>query len=486
MKPFISKSKFLSGLQCPKLLWYYYNAKDKIPPPDEATQTIFDTGHEVGNLAKLRYPDGIEVPMDRGIRETVADTKSMLPRRVPIFEASFLADDCYCRVDVLVPAPDGRWDIVEVKSTTGVKSVHVFDLAFQTHCLERSGLTINRKYLMHLNNKYVRDGGIDVDRLFTMADATAEVDSVVPDVPDRVVQMLDVIVGPEPDVMIGRHCTTPYDCPLKPFCWRFLPDHNVTDLYRARKDTVFDLVTRGKLALTDVSPDELTKKHLVQRDAVKKGRPHVAAGGIRGWLDRLEFPLYCLDFETVGPAVPLYDGTRPYQQVPFQFSLHVLDSFEASPVHCEFLAEDAGDPRPGLVGRLHAIGPKGSVLAFNMTFEKRVLGDLAKDIPDERQFLGELVDRMDDLLIPFRRFHYYHPDQRGSCSLKAVLPALTGKSYGNLAIHDGMQAAREFQRTVIGDSPQDEKETVLANLREYCRQDTEAMVDIVNALRMLI
>ncbi len=486
MGAFLSKSKYMTGLQCPKLLWYHYNAKDQIPWPDEGTQAIFDMGHEVGDLAKLRYPGGIEVPMDKGFMDTISDTEALLPRRVPVFEASFLANNCYCRVDVLVPAAGDKWDIVEVKSTTSVKEVHVEDVAFQTHCLQSAGLTINRKYLMHLNNQYVRDGEVDVDQLFNLADITAYVDPLIPDVPARVADMLDVIGGPEPNVPIGRHCADPYDCSLKGKCWSFLPDHSVTELYRARKETVFDLIGRNTLAITDVASNELNDTHRIQRDAVKTNRPHVDPAGIRDWMDNLEFPLYCLDFETVSSAVPLYDGSRPYQQVPFQFSLHVLDSFDSTPSHQEFLAGDANDPRPGLIAGLHAIGPKGKVLAYNMGFEKRVINELADSFPGERHFLQELTDRLDDLLIPFRSFFYYHPEQRGSCSLKAVLPAVTGKSYDSLTIHDGNQAAREFQRVVIGNAPADEKESVLGSLREYCSQDTEAMIDLMNALRLLI
>ncbi|MCK5619221.1 MAG: DUF2779 domain-containing protein, partial [Candidatus Krumholzibacteria bacterium] len=232
--------------------------------------------------------------------------------------------------------------------------------------------------------------------------------------------------------------------------------------------------------------DTLNEKQLIQQQALKQKKPHVDRNGIKNWLNRLKYPLYCLDFETINPAVPLFDGTRPYQQVPFQFSLHAVERPGAAPKHFEYLAGEPVDPRPGLIEGLRAIGPKGTVLAYNVTFERRVLNELANSFPDKRSFLQGIVSRLDDLIVSFRSFNYYHPDQRGSCSLKDVLPAVTSKSYENLAIHEGKQAAREYHRVVFGETSASEKELVLANLREYCRQDTEAMTDILNALMELV
>jgi hypothetical protein len=496
MSALLSKSKYLTGLQCPKLLWYSYNEPEKIPKPDAAKQAIFDAGHLVGDYAKLRYPGGVEVLRAGTLQDTVADTQELLPQRKPIFEASFLADQLYCRVDVLVPAPGANpesgaaandtWDLVEVKSATSVKPVNIEDVAFQAHCLERSGIKLNRLYLMHVDNRFVRDGDIDPDALLHAEDVTTEARSILPEVPDAAEELLGVIDGAKPDIPIGPNCTAPYGCDLKAHCWSFLPDHDVTELYKARTRTKFDLIDDGILALADVPAERLNDKHRIQQDAVVTGEPHVEPDPIRDWLSRLTFPLYCLDFETMNPAVPLVDGTRPYQQVPFQFSLHVLDAFDSEPMHFEYLATNPGDPRPDLIEGLREIGPEGTILAYYMGFERGVLNDLGNSFPEHREFLADLAARLDDLLIPFRSFWYYHPDQRGSCSLKAVLPALTGKSYEGLAIQDGKQAAREFQHAVYGDATDEEREQTLADLSTYCRQDTEAMVDILDALRALV
>lgn len=485
MPSFISKSKYLAGLQCPKLLWYHYNSPGDIPEPDEATQAVFDTGHLVGDLAKRLYPGGEEVPMGDSLSETVSRTQALLPQRKPIFEASFLADGCYCRVDVLVPAAGDAWDLIEVKSATSVKPVNIDDVAFQAHCLGRAGVSLNRLHLMHLDNRYVKQGEIDPGGLLHAEDVTSGAGEKKPEVARTVEGLLGAIAGPEPEVPIGPHCNAPYGCDLQYICWSFLPEHNVTQLYRAGARKKFELISRGVTALTDAPTGKLTDRQRIQQRAVENGRPYVEANSIRAWLSGLRFPLYCLDFETMAPAIPLVDGTRPYQQVPFQFSLHVLDAFDSTPRHHEYLAAQPADPRPGLIEALRVIGPKGTVLAYNVGFERGVINRLAEDFPGHRAFLEDLSARLKDLMTPFSSFWCYHPDQKGSCSLKEVLPAFTGKSYEDMAIHDGSQAAREFQRAVFGGAPAAQREKVLKDLRAYCEQDTIAMLDILEALRRM-
>jgi len=489
MKTTISKSKYLNGLQCPKMLWHYYNAPDAFPPIDDATQAIFDAGHLVGDLAKLLYPDGVEVPMSRDLQETVTGTQALLPQRKPIFEASFREDGCYCRADLLVPAADDRWDLYEVKSSTQVKPVNIADVAFQTQVLEAAGLKLNRLYLTHIDNTYLRQGKIDPAGLFHSEDITDQARALQPLVMATVARFREVITGAMPEIGIGRHCHEPYSCDLWDQCSGFLPEYPVTQLYRARTSKKFELIDRGVTALADVPADELSDAQLVQQQVVASGQTHVDSQPIRDWLDGLEYPLYCFDFETMNPAVPLFDGTRPFQQIPFQFSLHIIEAENAVPRHVEFLAEPAADPRPALVEALQALEPvvqKGTVLAYNMGFEKRILRELAQAFPDHAGFFTHLIERFADLITPFSKFWYYDAAQQGSCSLKYVLPALTGKTYEGMAISDGGEAMRKYQRVVHGKASQDEKRRVLADLLIYCGQDTLALIDIIRDLRKLV
>jgi len=487
MTPAISKSKYVSGLQCPKLLWTQYNNPDSIPKPDAAKRSIFETGHMVGDLAKDLFPGGAEIswsddPKGR-IGRTVAETQELMKRRVPLYEASFLADGCYCRADLLVPAAGEAWDLYEVKSATRVNNINLHDVAFQAWAIQRCGVRLDRLYLVHLDNTYVRQGKIDVQDLFHTEDVTKLARELLPDVPQNVKRMQAVIAGEQPGTPIGEHCSDPYVCDLWPACSSFLPQDNVLDLYRVRKGDAFAMIGDGVTSVVDVSPAALNAKQLIQQEAIRTGLMYIQAKELQAWLAGLEYPLHCFDFETMMPAVPLFDGTRPYQQIPFQFSLHIVDSPGAEPRHVEFLAENAVDPRPGLIDALGAIGPEGTILAYNMGFEQARLRELAAGFPTQAEFLLRLVDRFQDLIVPFRSFWWHDARQHGSCSLKYVLPAVTGKTYEGMEIAEGGQAAREFQRVVFGDVTPDEKQRVLSALLTYCAQDTQALLDVLGVLR---
>jgi hypothetical protein len=486
MKATISKSKYLAGLQCPKLLWHHYSARDAFPPIDAAKQAIFDIGHDVGDLAKGLYPGGTEVSWNRNLAKTIAETQKLLLQRNPIYEASFEVDGCYCRADIMVPKGGDAWDLYEVKSATKVKDINIADVAFQTHVIERSGITLDRLFLVHIDNSYVRQGDIDPERLFHTEDVTSQARALQSEVESKVAAMHGTIAGDCPNTPIGEQCSEPYDCDLWDQCSKFLPKFDVGQLYRARKNKVFELIAKGITDLEHVPTSNLSPDQIVQQQVVQSGQIHVEPEPIRAWLDGLEYPLHCFDFETMNPAVPLFDGTRPYQQIPFQFSLHILEKEGAVPHHVEFLTESPGDPRPALLDALNAIGPTGTILAYNMGFERRILRELSECFPAHNAFLSNLDGRFQDLMTPFNSFWYYNADQRGSCSLKYVLPVMTGTTYEGMEISEGGQAMREYVRVVYGDVSTEDKERVLGALGEYCQQDTKALLDILGALRAIL
>jgi len=315
---FISKSKYLWGLQCPRLLWTAYNQKDLIPEPDAAQQAVFDQGHEVGQLAKQLYPDGIEIGEGvLDLEETVRLTDQAMNLRRPLFEAAFKAHGGYCRVDILVPRRTYEWDIVEVKSTTSVKEVHLHDLAFQAWVLTSAGNRIQRCSILHINPDFVRCGPIDPKQFFIRQDLKEQVFERTRSIDDQLAEMFQVIrQQAHPDVKIGPHCDDPYTCPLHDHCWAFLPENNVLTLYRGTKKGLL-LLERGITDLQDIPADvPLTDSQEIQVQAAKTGKPHIDRPAIRTFLSQLEYPLSFLDFETFGTAIPLFDGLSPYQQVP--------------------------------------------------------------------------------------------------------------------------------------------------------------------------
>ena len=487
--PYVSKSKFLWGLQCPELLWQAYNAKELIPEPDAQQQAVFDQGHEVGALAKELYPDGVEVGEDvTDLEETVRLTREALRTRKALFEAAFAANGAYCRTDVLAPAANDGWDIIEVKSTTSVKEVHLHDLAFQTWVLAQAGLTVRRCFLLHINPDFVRHGPVDPKRFFVAVELTDQVNNLTRTVEDALDDQFNVIRQPQhPEVRIGPHCGDPYPCPLQDLCWGFLPKHSMLDLYRGAKKG-FGLLDQGVTLLKDIPDDvRLTVSQAIQKATAISGQPHVNHPALAEFLSGLEYPLHFLDFETFGTAIPLFDSVRPYQQIPFQFSLHVVRAPGAKPEHVMFLADGRHDPRPEFMLRLRdAIAHTGSIVAFNAAFELGRLKECCEAMLNFEPWLEGVANRVVDLLNPFRSFHYYHPDQEGSASMKAVLPALTGRGYEGLAIQEGATASLEFLRITFGEVSEVERQRVRRQLEEYCGQDTEGMVWIVDALRAVL
>ncbi len=487
--PFISKSKYLSGLQCHKLLWFYYNAKDQIPAVDAQTQAIFDQGHLVGELAKKLYPNGIEIAgAARDFGKIIELSKKSLSHRQPLFEAAFKSGDAYARADILNPVGKNDWEIVEVKSSTEVKEVNLHDLALQRYAYEGAGLSITRCFILHINNEYLRKGEIEPEKLFTKAEVTNEVGDLLRSVPANLRIMQDVIRQKKfPEIEIGPHCNDPYGCPLQELCWKFLPENNPLTLYYFNKTKAFELIHDGHLDIQKLPASVgLGDKQKIQVDALRTQKPHINKEGIQEFLEGLEYPLYYLDFETFGTAIPLYDDVRPYEQIPFQFSLHIVDSEGKKPRHESYLADGKHDPRPEVLHKLRALlGKKGSIVAYNAPFEKDKLKKASDMFTEYTSWYQSLEQRFVDLLAPFRSFHYYHPDQHGSASIKAVLPALTGKSYEGLGIAEGGTASLEYLRVTFGDVDEKERQKIRHQLDEYCALDTEGMIWIVEKLGKL-
>lgn len=483
----LSKSRYLAGLQCPKLLWMFYHAKDQFPPVDPETQAIFDQGNEITALAQTLFPGGIEIEGVKDFEAILKKTQELLPQKKPLFEAALRYKNTFARPDILMPNKDGTWDLYEVKSSTQVKDVHCEDVAFQKYCYEGAGLKIRKIYLVHINNEYVKNGPIDPEGLLHREDVTNEAGKLAVHVEERVNEMIRVLNQKEcPKIAIGPQCSDPYDCPLQELCWQHIPEDSVFVFSRIRKDKAFAFINEGFLRARDVPPDRLkSTSHQVVYKCHAENKIHVDPAAIQAFIKKLQFPIHFIDFETVGPAIPLYDGTRPFQQVPFQFSLHILSGPGKELEHHAFLAEGEGDPRPEFLNRLKTlIGPKGSIVAYNLSFERGRLQESADAYPDYKDWFNAIDGRLLDLMTPFQKFDYYDPKQLGRYSIKSVYPALIGGSYDGMTISDGSQASREYARVTFSDGvTAEERRRVYDGLLEYCKLDTRAMIDILDVLR---
>ena len=482
----LSKSKYLNGLQCPKYLWVKFNEPDRVPRFDASMLYRFNQGHLVGEFAKKLFPDGIDIPAD-DFTINLKQTEELLKERKPLFEAGIMVDNAFSRIDILNPVGDDEWNIIEVKSSTRIRNINYHDVSFQKYCCEKYGLKIKNCFLMTVNNEYVRQADIDPTSLLTTSKIRIQGDRATNEIQQRVDSMFSTINSEKcPAVTIGKQCNSPYECPLKEECWNFLPENNIFDMYGS-KTNAFELFEKGIYSFKDIPDDfPLSGKQEIQRDCDVSGKPYIGKKSIRQFLNNLEYPLHYLDFETFSGAIPLFDGTRPYQQIPFQFSLHVVDEENATPRHYSFLADAEGDPRAEFIASLkRVLGNSGSIVVYNQSFEKGVLKALAEMFPEYSDWVENLDDRIIDLLAPFRSFHYYDARQKGSASIKNVLPVLTGTSYDHLDISDGMNASLAFLGVISNSASTEEIIKIRNDLEKYCELDTEGMIWIVDKLMEL-
>jgi hypothetical protein len=475
--PRLSKSKFTTGLQCPKLLWWTVHEPDAPElVPDQSQQRVFARGTRVGELARSHVPGGVLIDLPyMQIRERVAATAKALAAGAPaIYEASFLEDGVFVSVDIL-ERREGGFVLTEVKSTLDVKEEHLADVAIQMYVVRRAGLPVHRAELMHLNRACRFP---DLSNLFVREPVTEQLHALLLEAPAQIAALRGMLAGAIPDVATGAHCTAPYECPFLERCWPALPDHHVSTLYRLQRAKLETLLAQGCVTIQDLPP-EFTASAAAMRQvrSVRAGEP-IVEHGLRSALATLRPPLAYLDFETVNPAIPVWPGCAPYDQVPVQFSCHAQQQ-DGSLVHRAWLADGPADPRRPLAEALLATcAGARTVVAYNAAFEKRCIHTLADLLPDLAPALRDLAARVEDLL-PIVRDHVYHPEFGGGFGLKSVLPALcSGLGYDDLEIQDGDTAATSLEALLLDtDAYSEADRQALRNaLLHYCERDTLAMV----------
>ena len=490
LMPSLSKSRYLSGDQCHLRLWYDSYERHLSPPPDDALQAVFDTGHEVGEFACERHPGGHSVGHDhRHVREALEETRQILRAGAApaLFEPAFRHEGVLVRVDILERLPGGGWRMGEVKSTTRLKDVFVLDLAVQLWVLRGAGLDVREVEVITLNRDYVYDGvRLDLDALFRRHPLTDQAEALQGTVGAGVREMLAMLGGTAaPEIAPGDHCFDPYDCPYYAHCTRdhVSPDHGIDELPWLRGARRGQLQDAGIVEIRDVPAEfPLSYVQRIVRRAVQQNCA-VIHGDVAAELAGLRSPVRYLDFETFSPAIPRFAGTRPYDAVPFLFSVH--SERDGSPLeHTDYLHEEDDDPRPRLADRLiEAVGSHGSICTYS-GYERSVLTALAAAVPERADELAAVSARLFDLL-PVVRNTCYHPEFRGSFSIKNVLPALVpGMGYGDLEIPDGQAASVAYMRALDGGDGE-ERQRLFGDLRAYCARDTLAMVRLREALGAL-
>ncbi len=475
----LTKSRFISGWQCLKRLWLESHRPELLPPREEVEQAVMKQGIAVGKLAHGLYPEGEKMPasLDKALMRT---RKSEAPA---LFEACAVSAGVLCRPDILVRAGK-RWDLIEVKSSTGVKKEHVPDVAVQRFVLEGAGFPVRTCSVLHLDSSYVRGRELDVSRLFVKRDITREVSEFLPQVQPLVKEQFDVLSDLDmPPIPIGERCHSPYDCPFIGFCWKHMPPNSIRTVPRLSWDRFDSLYGEGLLSARDIPADAgLTPQQERYVKAVRADRPLVEKKEIITWLSSLAHPLSFFDMETFSSAVPRYPCTRPYEALPFQYSLHVQQKEGAKIERKDFLHD--ADTEPSLAfaeALLRDMPSSGSVVVYHRSFEESRLAELERRCSTLAPQLRKLSSRIWDLERPFERGFYIDPRFQGSSSLKAVLPVLVpGLSYGGLSLGGGREAQLSYLWLLEGDRSQKE------HLLTYCRMDSLGMSRVLDALRAAV
>ena len=483
----ISKSDYVLGVKCPNAIWFKKLRKDIATEMDTA---VLERGNEIGLLAQGKFPGGTIITPKPWEYEAVWQTQDAIQAGAPyIYEATLSTKTGeYCAVDILRNNNDGTWDIIEVKSTSHPHEYHYLDASFQKYVFTQCGIKIRDCYIMTLNPDYVRYGELDIQELFVLHNANEKLQPMEQVAAD-IARIRAVLDGPELGIAISKtKCNNFYDCPYKHHCWKDVPAYSVFNAFR--KSLADEIYTAYGADVANVPLEKRIKQmHSGDIEAYLSNSDVVNPDVLRDFTNKLQWPLYFLDYESIQPAVPMFDNSRPYQQICFQFSLHVQRTPDSELEHYEYLHNESGtDPRPGLIKKLiETIGDTGSVIVYNQIFEQGRNNEMAHDFPEFSDQLMAINDRMLDLLIPFRERGLYRPCQNGSASIKQTLPAFVPEmTYENLGIHNGTEASDQFMNFMVGKQAPAQTTEMMHNLHEYCGQDTIAMVRLLEVVQKFI
>jgi hypothetical protein len=455
----LSKSSYCNGLQCPKILWLKTHCPQEAQT-SESTQNAFDSGHTVGGYAKTYFGDYVEVPMDfdnysKSLKVALETTKSLIYKGTQtICEAAFKFENVNCFADIVRVNTNGSIEIIEVKQSTGLKQQYLDDMAFQYYVIKNCGYNISKISLMCIDNSYVRNGDIEPRKLFKIIDCTQEILAKQQDIPERIENMLQYSEQKDEPEMVptDKQCLDPYQCAFWEYC-------------------------RGK------------KEY--EKEVEKEEYPEMFnKSALQDFLSEIRYPLYYLDFETLfNEPIPPIDGTRPYQKITFQYSLHIQKTKDEDIndlEHREFLANEMNSEEVRMLAeKLCEDIPKDAmIMAYNAIFEKGCIEELARLFPDLSKHLLNLRDNFIDLMKPFRSKHLQTPEMQGSYSIKYVLPALVPELvYSDLEVQNGNMACETFK--TLKDLSTEEEKNARNALLAYCKLDTFAMVKILNELKRL-
>ncbi len=486
----LSKSRITSFEQCPKKLWLSVH-KRELAETQAGSELRFAGGHEVGAIACELVPGGVMIEAQPDLQAALKQTSELLAagHRAPIYEATFSHDGVLIQADVLEAAGENRWHMAEVKSSTGVKDYHRGDLATQVWVLEQCGIELEAAAIRYIDNSFVLSKTNDYRGLLKDAPMLEEVRPIAARRGEVVASARETLAGSEPDLSMGPHCLKPFSCEFQSYCSKNMtppPEWPVDILPRVSRSFVEEMAGQGIYDLRDVPIDALKKgQHKIVHQATVSGLPYHDPAGVAHETKEWDFPRHYLDFETIALPVPAWIGARPYQQVPFQFSCHT-ELADGTIIHRSFLSVDGSDPRRQCAEALiDCVGETGVIIAYNANFERSCVKGLANAISGFSLKLTAIADRFVDLL-PIAQAHYYHRDQRGSWSIKKVLPTIAPDlDYSDLEVGDGAAAQLAWLEAASAQCTPERRAQIAASLEAYCERDTWAMVVLLQRMNSL-
>ena len=487
----LSKSSYIKGLQCEKHLYLYKYHYEEMDELTEMQKAIFKRGTNVGVLAQELFPGGeVAATGDPpNFEKALKKTEELIQNGAKvIYEAAFQFEQVLSIADIFVKDDDG-WKIYEVKSSTSVSETYINDAALQYYVISNLGIKVKDFSIVFINNQYIRQGKLDLKELFTIESVLELILPFQESVEENVRRFKKVLSQRRiPDIDIGEHCYNPYICGFFNYCRKHIPENSIFDFSGMHLSKKYDLYREGIIKMEDVPGNyPLNKNNKLQLDVYKSRKPVIDRNEINNFLDDLNYTLYFMDFETFQPAVPLFDNSKPYQQIPFQYSVHFKGKKDGEIKHFEFIGDSGIDPRIKFIEGLlkNTNHDNGDIIVYNKAFEITRLKEIVRDFPQYADDIEKLILRIKDLMIPFQRRYYYTPEMRGSYSIKSVLPALVPElSYSNLEINEGGLASIAYE------SIQTETDLMfIADIKEqllkYCKLDTIAMVRILEKLEEL-
>ncbi|MBR3117448.1 MAG: DUF2779 domain-containing protein [Bacilli bacterium] len=485
----ISKSLYCNYVQCKKLVWLLKNKPDEYE--ETKNDVVLANGNRVGDLARSYFGKYALVKYDEVLINMIMETKKYLKTDSIICEASFKFNNLFASIDILKIEDDGL-TIYEVKSSTEVKDIYLDDASFQAYILKKLGYKVKSVNIMHVNGDYVLGDKFDINSYFVIEDITDTSIEKESELEENVKELNEILdSNKEPNIDIGMHCSNPYKCPYYKYCTKHLPEPNVFDINGLNKKQKFKYYYEGKITFEDLIHEDLNNKYLEQINfEINDLKPKINKEAIKELMSTLKYPLYFLDYETCQFAIPEIKGTKPYQVLTFQYSLHIMDE-KGNLTHKEFLADssDTDFVRHFAESLIKDIPDDGSVIIYNKSFEPARNREIIKMYPEYKEGLERINNNIVDFMDPFNDRDYYTKEMKGSYSIKYVLPALypndPSLDYHNLPlVHNGEEASTTFVE--LRDMPKEKQEEIRKGLLVYCELDTYAMVKIYEKFKELV